>query len=94
MTALMVKMGSGFYIPKLDGFDDIQKETIAVNIDLAEEEQENLSYKELKGIVIMERYLDKLNNQIEPSTAVNEAQINFRNKHKINITLDEYLGEK
>ena len=47
MNAVLIKMGDGFYIPKLEGFDDIQKDTISVNIELTEEEYKQFSYKEL-----------------------------------------------
>lgn len=94
MTALMVKMGDGFYIPKLDGFDDIKKDTISVNIDLSEEEHNNLSYKELKGIAIMERYYEKRANEIEPDTNMSDTQIRFRKKYNLNMNLDEYLEVK
>ena len=91
MTALMVKMGDGFYIPKLDGYDDIKKDTISVTIDLSEEEYRSLSYKELKGIAIMERYYEKQKNEIETDTAFTQDQIAFRKKHRIDMNLDDYL---
>ena len=91
MTALMVKMGDGFYIPKLDGYDDIKKDTISVTIDLSEEEYRSLSYKELKGIAIMERYYEKQKNEIETDTALTQDQIAFRKKHRIDMNLDDYL---
>lgn len=93
MTALMVKMGSGFFIPKLDGFDDIQKDTISVNINLSEEEQSSLSYKELKGIAIMEKYSDKLSNQIEIDSNISDIQKKFRKKNNISMSLETYLKE-
>jgi len=91
MTALMVKMGDGFYIPKLDGFDDIKKDTISVNIDLSEDESNYLSYKELKGIAIMEKYYEKLKNDIDVTPNLSEAHIKFRKMHNIGIDLEEYL---
>ena len=94
MNAVMIKMGDGFFIPKLDGFDDIQKDTILVNIDLAEEEHSKLSYKELKAIAIMERYYEKLENQTETDSKVNDLQIKFRKKHNISMNLEEYLKER
>ncbi len=90
----MVRMGSGFFIPKLDGFDDIKKDTIEVNIDLNEKEYQELSYKELKGIAILEKYQEKLKNQIEISSDINEVQKKFRDKHKIKMNLDNYLKVK
>ena len=87
----MVKMGDGFYIPKLDGFDDIKKDIIYVNIDLTEEEHNNLSYKELKGIAIMERYYEKQKNEIEIDESISDAQIKFRKMYKTTMNLDEYL---
>jgi len=94
MTATMVKMGNGFFIPKLNGFDDIKKDTISVNIDLTHEEHNSLSYKELKGIAIMERYNDKLKNQIEIDTTISDIQKQFRKNNNIDINLDNYLKEK
>ena len=81
MTAIMVKMGDGFFIPKLDGFDDIKKDTITVNIDLTEEEHSLLSYKELKGIAIMERYYEKLKNESEIEVGVSDMQKKFRKEY-------------
>ncbi len=92
MTATMVKMGDGFFIPKLEGFDDIKKDTITVTIDLAEDEHKSLSYKELKGIAIMERYYEKLSNQIEADDTVSEMQKRFRKNHTISMNLEEYLN--
>ncbi len=93
MTVTMVKMGDGFFIPKLEGFDDIKKDTISVNIDLADEEHSLLSYKELKGIAIMERYYEKLNNQIEVNTTISDIQKEFRKQHNISMNLEKYLKE-
>jgi hypothetical protein len=94
MTATMIKMSDGFFIPRLDGFDDIQKDMIEVNIELQKSEVDSLSYKELKGIAILERYHQKLKNQIQMDTNMSDIQQAFRKKHKISITLDEYLSEK
>lgn len=94
MTATMIKMGSGFFIPKLDGFDDIQKDTISVNIDLAKDEYSSLSYKELKGIAIMERYYDKLKNQIDVSDDISDIQKEFRKANNIEMSLENFLGGK
>ena len=93
MTAVMVKMGDGFYIPKLEGFDDIQKDTISVNIELAEDEHLALSYKELKGIAIMERYHEKLRNEIDVDTSTCDIQKKFRKDHNITMSLETYLKE-
>ena len=94
MNAVMIKMGDGFFIPKLDGFDDIKKDTILVNVDLAKEEQSQLSYKELKAIAIMERYYEKLKNQIATTSKVSDLQIKFRKKHNISMNLETYLKER
>lgn len=90
----MIKMDGGFFIPHLEGFDDIQKDTIEVNIDLQQDEVDRLSYKELKGIAILERYHEKLKNQIKIDSKVSDIQYKFRKEHNINITLDEYLSKK
>jgi len=94
MTATMIKMDGGFFIPHLEGFDDIQKDTIEVNIELEQDEVDMLSYKELKGIGILERYYDKLKNQIEVDSDISQMQEIFRKEHHITMTLDEYLSEK
>jgi hypothetical protein len=88
----MIKMGDGFFIPKLDGFDDIQKDTILVNIDLTDEEHSNLSYKELKGIAIMEKYTEKLKDRIDFSGDISEIQEEFRKQNNIkSLSLDTVL---
>jgi len=94
MKATIIRMGEGFFIPKLDGFDDIQKDIIDVNIDLQKDEVDKLSYKELRGIAILENYYEKLQNQIEISNNITDIQKEFREKNSITMTLDEYLNEK
>ncbi len=94
MEATMIKMDGGFFIPKLDGFDDIQKDIIKVNINLQQGEVDKLSYKELKGIAILERYYEKLKNQIEANSKIDNIQQEFRKNHNITMTLDEYLSKK
>lgn len=93
MTVTMIKMGDGFFIPKLDGFDDIQKDTITVNINLVQEEYDSLSYKELKGIAIMERYHEKLKNEIEVDRNISDIQTEFRKINNISMDLEAYLKE-
>ncbi len=89
----MIKMGNGFFIPKLDGFDDIQKDTINVDINLTEEEYSILSYKELKGIAIMERYGEKLKNQIDYDRDISDIQKEFRRENNLHGSLEEFLQE-
>ncbi len=93
MVATMIKMGNGFFIPKLDGFDDIQKDTINVDINLTEEEYSILSYKELKGIAIMERYGEKLKNQIDYDRDISDIQKEFRRENNLRGSLEEFLQE-
>jgi len=88
MTATMIKMDNGFFIPKLDGFDDIQKDNIKVNIDLAKEEYNQLSYKELKGIAIMEKYYKKLENQVEYDKVNYRLKEEFQKENNINIDIE------
>jgi hypothetical protein len=94
MTATMIRVDDGFFIPKLEGFDDIKKDCIKVNVDLLEEEYNNLSYKELKGISIMERYYKKLENQIESSVKLTKIQKEFRIKNNIVMNLEKYLKKR
>lgn len=93
MVATMIRMGNGFFIPKLDGFDDIQKDTINVDINLTEEEYSILSYKELKGIAIMERYGEKLKNQIDYDRDISDIQKEFRRENNLRGSLEEFLQE-
>lgn len=93
MVTTMIKMGDGFFIPKLDGFDDIQKDTINVDINLTEEEYNTLSYKELKGIAIMERYSEKLKNQIDFDRDISDIQKEFRRENNLRGSLEEFLQE-
>jgi hypothetical protein len=91
MTATMIKMDNGYFIPKFDAFDDIKKDVIKVNIDLDKEEYDKLSYKELKGIGIMERYYEKLENQIDTDNKISDIQKNFRKKYNLKMDLKHYL---
>ncbi len=91
MTATMIKMDNGFFIPKLDGFDDIKKDCIKVNVDLTKEEYDQLSYKELKSIAIMERYYEKLENQIDSTHTISDIQKEFRAENNIVMNLQKYL---
>ena len=91
MTATMIRVEDGFFIPKIDGFDDIKKDVIKVNIDLDKHEYDELSYKELKGIAIMEKYQDKLSNQIEFDSSISDIQKRFREKHNLVMDLNHYL---
>ena len=88
MTATMIKMDNGFFIPKLDGFDDIQKDNIKVNVNLAKEEYDQLSYKELKGIAIMEKYYQKLENQIEYDEVNHQLREEFQKENNINLDIE------
>jgi len=94
MIATMIKVDNGFYIPKLDGYDDIKQDVIKVEIKLLEDKREDLSYKELKSIAIVEKYFDKLEDQIDEDFDVSKLQQSFRSKYNITKTLDEYLDEK
>ena len=88
MTATMIKMDNGFFIPKLDGFDDIQKDNIKVNVNLAKEEYDQLSYKELKGIATMEKYYKKLENQIEYDEVNHQLREEFQKENNINLDIE------
>ena len=59
MIAQAVRLNKGWYIPSLQGIDDIKKDVVQIEVDLASEEFGELNYKDLKGIAIMERYLEK-----------------------------------
>ena len=94
MIATMIKTENGFFIPKLDGFDDIKQDVIEVEIKLLENKIKDLSYKELKNIAVVEKYFDKLKNQIDEDFDISKLQQSFRSKHNITKTLDEYLGRE
>ncbi len=59
MIAQAVRLNQGWYIPSLFGIDDINKDVVQIEVELASEELRELDYKELKGIAIMERYIEK-----------------------------------
>jgi len=88
MTAIMIKMDNGFFIPELKGFDDTKQDTLLVDINLAKDEADLLSYKELRDIGIMERYYDKLKHQVEYNQDINELQNEFRIKNNIDTTVN------
>ena len=88
MTTIMIKMDNGFFIPELKGFDDTKQDTLLVDINLAKDEADLLSYKELRDIGIMERYYDKLENQIEYNQDISELQNEFRIKNNIDTTVN------
>ena len=87
MVTTMIKTDRGFYIPKIDGFDDIKDDVIEVEIKILNKN----SYKEELKDAIIERYEDKRKNQIDlkiDPVLVKE----FRKKYNLHNSLEEFLG--
>ena len=76
MIVKMIKTEKGFLIPDLKGFDNINKEIITVDIKI----KENLSYKELKGVAVLEKFQEKQKRLIDFSKNISEMQEKFRKK--------------
>jgi len=87
MIATMIKVDSGFYIPKLDGFDDIKEDVIEVEIKILNKN----SYKKQLKDVIVEKYEEKRKNQI--NSKIDPALVEeFRKKYNLHNSLEEFLG--
>jgi len=85
MTAIMVKMENGYFIPNIDGFEP-KSEMINVNIDVISDKN---TYKEQLAVAIVEKYEAKRENQIAFKTNAKSIE-NFRKLHNINITEEEF----
>jgi len=94
MTATMIKMDNGYFIPKLEGFDDIKKDIIKVDIDIIDDEIEyDNIYKQQLRDAIVEHYEVKKKNQVEFNM---DSQIveDFRKKHNLQYSsLSEFLKD-
>jgi len=87
MIATMIKVDSGFYIPKLDVFDDIKEDVIEVEIKILNKN----SYKKQLKDVIVEKYEEKRKNQI--NSKIDPALVEeFRKKYNLHNSLEEFLG--
>ena len=87
MVTTMIKTDRGFYIPKIDGFDDIKDDVIEVEIKILNKN----SYKEELKDAIIERYEDKRKNQI--NSKIDPALLEeFKKKYNLHNSLEEFLG--
>jgi len=87
MVTTMIKTDRGFYIPKIDGFDDIKDDVIEVEIKILNKN----SYKEELKDAIIERYEDKRKNQINSKIDVALLE-EFKKKYNLHNSLEEFLG--
>ncbi len=64
MQTQAIKLESGWLIKSIPGFESIDKDVVNVNIQLADNQPDNLDYQSLKGIVLMDRYLEKRSREV------------------------------
>ncbi|MBF0232145.1 MAG: hypothetical protein HQK65_03800 [Desulfamplus sp.] len=94
MQVHAVKLNQGWFIKDLPGFEDIKTDVINISVDLASSQFDNLDYKELRGISIMERYFEKRERETESSKNINDLQIKFREQFAIkSIQFSEAIKE-
>ena len=90
MTATMIKMDNGFFIPKIDGYES-KTDVIDINIEIIKDDYENL-YKKQMIDAVTEHYEKKRKNQIE-SNIDPKIVSEFRKKHNLPKTLESFLGQ-
>jgi len=88
MTAIMIKMENGYFIPKIDGFES-KSDMIDINIEIIKDNYENL-YKKQLGDAISEHYENKRENQV--ASHIDPVLLEeFRRKHNLEKSLKSFL---
>lgn len=77
MKTQAVRTINGWYLRDVPGFEDIHSNTVEVDVKLSAGESTRRDYKELRGIAIMERYLEK-EERSEPVRQGSESRDAFR----------------
>ena len=85
MTATMIKMENGYFIPNIDGFEP-ESEMMHVDINIISDKD---TYKEQLAVAIVEQYEAKKKNQITFTTDAKSIE-NFRKVYDINMTEEEF----
>jgi len=83
MKAHAIKYKDGWFIRDLPGFEAIQSNVISLNVDLSESQWNEMGYKELKGVTIMERYAEKKSREVSFDAEISDIQREFRRKFEI-----------
>ena len=83
MQVTLIKTDDGYLIPYKEILDELNQDTINVNINI----EDNTIYKELKDSLLLNRY----NQGIVENKDITKVQKEFRLKHNINSSLEEFL---
>ena len=83
MQVQAVKLDQGWYIKDLPGFEEIKTDVIELEVDLTSNQFSSLDYKELRGIVIMERYFEKRQRETQEFRDIADLQAKFRKQFGI-----------
>lgn len=87
MQVQAVKLDQGWFIKDLPGFEEIKTDVIDIDVDLTPNQFHSLDYKELRGIVIMERYFEKRQRESQESKNITDLQTTFRKQFDISSRL-------
>ena len=87
MQVQAVKLDQGWFIKDLPGFEEIKTDVIDIDVDLTPNQFHSLDYKELRGIVIMERYFEKRQRESQESKNITDLQTTFRKQFDISSSL-------
>jgi hypothetical protein len=83
MQVQAVKLDQGWFIKDLPGFEEIKTDVIDIDVDLTPNQFHSLDYKELRCIVIMERYFEKRQRESQESKNITDLQATFRKKFDV-----------
>ncbi len=83
MQVQAVKLDQGWYIKDPPGFEEIKTDVIELEIELTSNQFSSLDNKELKGIVIMERYFKKRQRETQEFRNIADLQAKFRKQFGI-----------
>lgn len=83
MQVQAVKLNQGWFIKDLPGFEKIKTDVINIEVDLTQNQFQGLDYKEIKGIVVMERYFEKQQREICETKNIGDLQAAFRKQFNI-----------
>ncbi|MEY3996192.1 MAG: hypothetical protein RL344_535 [Pseudomonadota bacterium] len=83
MQAQAIKLNEGWFIKNLPGFQDIKQDVITVEVELSVQASPDLDYKDLRGIVIMDRYFEKRQRETMNPERSADSRAAFRKKFNI-----------
>ncbi|MFZ2406667.1 MAG: hypothetical protein WAW41_16155 [Methylobacter sp.] len=82
MQTQAIRFKDGWYIKELPGVEDIQKDTIMIDVAIAEQDMTELDYKQQRGLAATEQYMVKRNREELRKADINR-NLAFRKKHGI-----------